>query len=574
MKKLFSLPIIFLIAFVFIYSCSAEEEDTTPPPTVQQPTPEPEPEPEVSQFTLTVTAGEGGSVTTGGTYDEGTNVTVTATPAEGYEFVGWFNESGGLVSDEVSYTLEIGANIQLVSNYNLLPITFSSKSPRYSQINETTSNFFNQFYFESYMTRDTQESLRDDYNGFSDSYLVQENDAVYYDFDKNGSLDLFGFQYWSNGLTGEWGTKPGRYFLISDYSWGNREKVFYDARISFPSALDLADLNGDGQLEVIAYSYNVHQNAPWAYNSSLPELPIEVIKLDESLNFLSTLISNPITSHDGASGDIDNDGDVDIMLYGLVDSYNSGTSYYENQELLYPHFLLNNGNMNFELSKVFTNDFTQIWGEEAYNQLRTTFYDLIDINGDNFLDIIESYYVTAKDIIPDDPNRGLHIYWGDGTGKFDFNNSTKVYGNNPEGYLITSLGATYLDYDHDGDLDIFLIGTRAENGDYVSNGGIIDTGANFYENYFLYAFNNNGNNFEDVTDNVFDKSNDLSKTNFAHFYDINAMDVDGDGDYDLVPAKTTGFFIFNQLNNLYWENNGGYFSIREEGGYNTSVYSN
>ena len=48
------------------------------------------------------------------------------------------------------------------------------------------------------MTRDTQESLRDDYNGFSDSYLVQENDAVYYDFDKNGSLDLFGFQYWSN----------------------------------------------------------------------------------------------------------------------------------------------------------------------------------------------------------------------------------------------------------------------------------------------------------------------------------------------------------------------------------------
>lgn len=572
MKKLFSLSTILLIAFVFIYSCSTEEEDTTPPPSVVA-TPEPEPAP--IQYTLTVTAEEGGTVSTeGGTYDEGTEVTITATPDDGYEFVGWFNEDGGLVSDEISYTVEIGANIQLVSNYNLLPIIFSSKSPRYSQINETTSNFYNQFYFESYMTRDTHESLRDNYNGFSDSYLVQENDAVYYDFDKNGSLDLFGFQYWSNGQTGEWGTKPGRYFLISDYSWGKREKVFYDAKISFPSTLDLADLDGDSQLEIIAYSYNVHQNTASAYNSSLPELPIEVIKLDESLNFLSSLISDPITSHDGASGDIDNDGDVDIMLYGLVDSNSFGTSYYENQELLYPHFLLNNGNMNFELSKVFTNDFTPIWGEEAYNQLRTTFYDLIDINGDNFLDIVESYYVTVKDIIPNGPNRGLHIYWGDGTGKFDFNNSTTVYGNNPEGYLITSLGATYLDYDLDGDLDIFIIGTRAENGDYVSSGGIVDTGTNFYENYILFAFKNNGDTFEDATSEVFDKSRDLTKTTFSHFYDINARDVDGDGDYDLVPAKTTGFFIFNQLNNLYWENNGGFFSIREEGGYNTSVYAN
>ena len=87
MKKLFYAFAFALTAFFILYSCSAEEEDTTPPPTVQQPTPEPEPE--VSQFTLTVTAGEGGSVTTGGTYDEGTNVTVTATPAEGYEFVGW-----------------------------------------------------------------------------------------------------------------------------------------------------------------------------------------------------------------------------------------------------------------------------------------------------------------------------------------------------------------------------------------------------------------------------------------------------------------------------------------------------
>ena len=42
-----------------------EEEDTTPPPQVQQPTPEPEPQ-APTQYTLTVTAGEGGTVSTEG----------------------------------------------------------------------------------------------------------------------------------------------------------------------------------------------------------------------------------------------------------------------------------------------------------------------------------------------------------------------------------------------------------------------------------------------------------------------------------------------------------------------------
>ena len=99
MKKLLYPFAFALSAFLFIYSCSTEE-DATPPPQVQQPTPEPEPE--VSQFTLTVTAGEGGTVSTeGGTYDEGTEVTITATPAEAYEFVGW----EGNDSTEASLTI-------------------------------------------------------------------------------------------------------------------------------------------------------------------------------------------------------------------------------------------------------------------------------------------------------------------------------------------------------------------------------------------------------------------------------------------------------------------------------------
>ena len=39
---------------------------------------------------MTVTSAEGGTVSTeGGIYDDGTELTITATPNEGYGFVGW-----------------------------------------------------------------------------------------------------------------------------------------------------------------------------------------------------------------------------------------------------------------------------------------------------------------------------------------------------------------------------------------------------------------------------------------------------------------------------------------------------
>ena len=513
MKKLISL----LSIFAIVLSCSSDETSTpvSPPPTP------------VAKYTITLSAGEGGTVsTTGGEYEAGQTVSVTATPqgeylfkdwsdgntnatrtitvssnstltanfekkkypltvniegegevleeivnsgrttdynsgttvkltavpAEGWVFVGW---TGAIESTELEIQLLVSEAKTVSATFSYNP-PFVSKAPRYSAINETTSNFYNQFYFESYMTRDTHEALRDfNFQISRDLWQLQENDAVYYDFDKNGSLDLFGFQFWSD-KDGEWGTRPGRYYLIKDYSWGKREKVFYDTQVSFTSGLDLADLDGDNQLEVINYSYNVHQNAPNAFNSSLPEMPVEVIKISESLNFTSSFLSDPITSHDSASGDIDNDGDVDILLFGLVDSNNFGVGYYNNKELLYPHFLINDGSMNFELSKVLINDnFNKICGDESYNQFRTTFYDLVDINGDNHLDIVESYHITSKEIFANDPGRGLNIYWGDGSGKFDFNNKLKAYPDNSEGYQITSLGATYLDYDLDGDLDVF-----------------------------------------------------------------------------------------------------------------------
>ena len=111
MKKLYLLSALLLIAFALIYSCSTEEEDTTPPPSVVA-TPEPEP-PAPTQYTLTVTAGEGGTVSTeGGTFDDGTEVTITATPEEGYDFIGW--EGSDSDSNSLTVTLSGNTTIQAI----------------------------------------------------------------------------------------------------------------------------------------------------------------------------------------------------------------------------------------------------------------------------------------------------------------------------------------------------------------------------------------------------------------------------------------------------------------------------
>ena len=101
MKKVLFIPIL----LVFIFSCSPDEETQAPTNNVQ--------------YTLSITAGEGGSVTDGGTFDEGSDVTITATPDEGYQFVGWDN--GIPDAYDINLTGSISINgIELDSNdYNI-----------------------------------------------------------------------------------------------------------------------------------------------------------------------------------------------------------------------------------------------------------------------------------------------------------------------------------------------------------------------------------------------------------------------------------------------------------------------
>ena len=99
MKKLFFL----LSIFAIILSCSSDETSTpvTPPPA------------SIVKYTITLSAGEGGTVsTTGGEYESGQTVNVTATPQGEYVFASW---SDG--NTNATRTITVSSNSTLTANF-------------------------------------------------------------------------------------------------------------------------------------------------------------------------------------------------------------------------------------------------------------------------------------------------------------------------------------------------------------------------------------------------------------------------------------------------------------------------
>lgn len=86
MKKVFTATVLLLFTGLFINACSKALPLEENPP--------------LTQYTLTVSFGEGGTVTpaASGSYEEGTTITLSATPDEGYVFDRWegsdFDNSG------------------------------------------------------------------------------------------------------------------------------------------------------------------------------------------------------------------------------------------------------------------------------------------------------------------------------------------------------------------------------------------------------------------------------------------------------------------------------------------------
>ena len=112
------------ISLLFVLTCAKEDSQApnTPPSQITK------------QYTLTASAGEGGSVSGGGTFSQGTQVSLTATPTSGYSFSGW---STGSTANPLTVTLN--SKKLYVNSYVAQSTAMARKSYRYHSVTVSRS---------------------------------------------------------------------------------------------------------------------------------------------------------------------------------------------------------------------------------------------------------------------------------------------------------------------------------------------------------------------------------------------------------------------------------------------------
>jgi hypothetical protein len=96
----------------------------------------------LNQFTITLSANPtaGGTVSGGGTYNSGQNITVTAIPNNGYQFVNW-TEGSTIVSTNTNYSFTVSGNRTLVANFSIIPILLVNPDFRTVTMTAGTTTF-------------------------------------------------------------------------------------------------------------------------------------------------------------------------------------------------------------------------------------------------------------------------------------------------------------------------------------------------------------------------------------------------------------------------------------------------
>lgn len=212
-------------------------------------------------------------------------------------------------------------------------------------------------------------------------------------------------------------------------------------------------------------------------------------------------------------GDVNNDGLTDVFLAG---------------NLVADKLYLNRGDFSFE-------DITESAGITD-NGGWSSGVLLADVNGDGWLDI----YVT-RELYDNQPElRKNKLYINNGStkkgGEVTFTESAEAYGiDNSE----RTRHATFLDFDQDGDVDLFLLNQPPNPGDYS-----IFYGTELLQNqYRPKLYENQGQLFVDISEKA-----GFTKTGFPN--SVTASDLNGDGWTDL--------FIANDfwVGDWYYINNG------------------
>ena len=432
-------------------------------------------------YTVTLTAGEGGIVTGGGAYEEGTQITVIATPEEGFQFTGWSN--GSL---ELSLDILVDNNIELLANFEMLDIVMKTKTilidsdllPQ--QIQSTFYNVSGVFTYKSgnsdYIFYPGSPNLNSDLDIYNQSLLGYSRDHI----PNIPSLIL-------KNIDGYWE------FFKTDYDakfWGSRN---FEIKENFVVVGDGNEIGDDG--------------LDWKGDTFFGE-----IMNDGNINWVRVNDdANMAYFHGSAIGDLNSDGLMDIG--GAPASpikifiQNNDKSFEVSDDLI------NYGNIN----SPFTLNFADVFGDSR-DEIITADYGAGDPSNNSELNQIRIYSY-------DDSTEKFELHWKS-------NNST-IYN--------IGLGATSIkvvDLNNDGIKDISV--ARED----------IDKHA-----FEVWIGNGDGTYYSKFTSPVWTQD----EMQFREFY---IMDVNLDG-FDDIILRPFHYGSLYRNNPVWWnvyENNGIMFN--------------
>jgi len=653
MKKL---PI--YISLLLLITCSKDSTEDNSSVYVAPPTNTTNPitTPTVTQYTLTVTAGSGGSVSTaGGTYNDGTSISITATPSEGYGFVGW----NGSDSTSSTISLTITANTTIEALFGQLPqltlpdtpskmftkgvgdtlsIGFShaggykstSLSAEYGSVSvisepnegDTEGDIVIEYTVNTVQNVDWSRTIAgtdnieisftgaDDLNTTSEYQVRTQPEPVYKDYLKS-SHDLFAtrnkvdinlirylnqrdnlYQNYCNGIIdgyNQFGNNfdeldgvayadinndgyddilihptyqaPNSFTLIqvefelylyndgsyvyTEIDWGGKDPL----KRHLARKILVGDFDNDGDPDF--YSANLGLDIP-PYTGENNSFIINNYNVDGTFDYRThDLLSG---SHEASSGDIDNDGDLDIFSVGIRDN--------AEQNRFNSKFFENQGGFNFPIWE----DRMETQYENSFWYWRSTYQsELLDVDKDGNIDLLvmghewDYYYDWCQDNADGNCGKGK-VYWGDENGIFSEDRKSLIP-------IVRNFGTStdfdVIDIDGDGINEIIVSRTGGDIDSFPIDSANMNDNigvSNFYGGHYIQI------NKIDSQRNIVDYSEQLIENNYLDspgsfcdqpetgwFIQTRVEDYDGNGSLNIFNS-----LVSRKVQHI-WEWNGSKF---------------
>jgi len=476
MKKIFT-----YISLLLLLTCAKEDSQApnTPPTQI------------VKQYALTASAGEGGSVTGGGTFASGTQVSLTATPSSGYSFSGWSN---GSTTNPLTVTLNsntsITANFQVIVNSYTLTVSageggsVSTEGGEYEEGTEVTVSAISDGCFnftqwsdgetspERIVTVNSNIGITAEFEFFPNNQTISNlifKNSCSYDFTLNQSfnetsayeIDNIGWlgikleeshdaYYYEDVLIG-WTYSPHTVDRETKYNYtiliNNGDGTFYadNDRILSSSIHDvimpyrtmMEDFNGDGIKDIISASMGKIERLPDGNSTTRWERIPLLLSLPDGTYFDAS--TNIEGQEDGISPpegygfghDLsvgDVDGDGDIDIYtGRILLINDGTG----------NFLNKTSELTYELSLPGFSNMSSVI-DDFNNDGVDDFFNLSFDNRANNSDFsqYEGIYSLSKNNMPSYSNSKIGFVNGGkyGTNQTKFNHAVS-YDVDLDGYM-------------------------------------------------------------------------------------------------------------------------------------------